>query len=130
MVLCMKGLEVNTGFRLTQVFRSAVGDPNNNVAVWLGPGHVQDFVRQIPNCMVIGSEDIDTTKDFVETYSSLLIRLYIGQDLIGNEVGAAAKNVIGIAAGVCRWTRAFSPQRHSHGPRCPRNSTTHSGDGR
>ncbi len=33
-------------------------------------------------------------------YSSPLIRLYIGQDLIGNEVGAATKNVIGIAAGM------------------------------
>jgi len=29
-----------------------------------------------------------------------LIRFYYGQDLIGNEIGAAAKNVIGIAAGM------------------------------
>ena len=29
-----------------------------------------------------------------------MIRFYYGQDLIGNEIGAAAKNVIGIAAGM------------------------------
>src|SRR5699024_596016 len=33
-------------------------------------------------------------------FSSDLIRFYYGQDLIGNEIGAAAKNVIGIAAGM------------------------------
>ena len=55
-ILCMKGLECGTGDRLTQVFRSEVTQPVS-VAVWVGPGHVEDF-------------------------------------------GAAAKNVIGIAAGM------------------------------
>jgi len=36
----------------------------------------------------------------VQEFGSELIRFYYGQDLIGNEVGAAAKNVIGIAAGM------------------------------
>ena len=37
--------------------------------------------------------------ELVSTLSSDLIRFYYGADLIGNEIGAAAKNVIGIAAG-------------------------------
>ncbi len=98
-VLCMKGIESATGTRLTQIVRGFVG-AQTHVAVWLGPGHVQDFIQKIPNCMVIGSENIDTTKALIERYSGPLIRLYIGQDLIGNEVGAAAKNVMGIAAGM------------------------------
>ncbi|MDP2871381.1 MAG: glycerol-3-phosphate dehydrogenase, partial [Bacillota bacterium] len=48
----------------------------------------------------ITSESVETTRDVVARFSSELIRFYIGQDLIGNEVGAAAKNVIGIAAGM------------------------------
>lgn len=98
-ILCMKGIEAATGKRLSQVFQEEVGS-NCKVAVWVGPGHVQDFVRGIPNCMVIGSADIETTKDVVETFSSDLIRFYYGQDMIGNEIGAAAKNVMGIAAGM------------------------------
>jgi glycerol-3-phosphate dehydrogenase (NAD(P)+) len=98
-VLCMKGLESSTGKRLSQVFREEMG-AGIKCAVWLGPGHVQDFLRDIPNCMVIGSEDIELTKIIVNTLNSDLIRFYYGQDLIGNEVGAAAKNVIGIAAGM------------------------------
>jgi glycerol-3-phosphate dehydrogenase (NAD(P)+) len=99
LVLCMKGIEAATGARLTQIVRGFVG-AQTHVAVWLGPGHVQDFLQKIPNCMVIGSENMDITRALIERYSSPLIRLYIGQDLIGNEIGAAAKNVMGIAAGM------------------------------
>ena len=53
-VLCMKGLEENTGKRLTQVFNEEVAQ-NCAVAIWVGPGHVQDYLNGIPNCMVIGS---------------------------------------------------------------------------
>ena len=50
--------------------------------------------------MVIDSEDEETKKKLVDSFSSDLIRFYYGSDIIGNEVGAAAKNVIGIAAGM------------------------------
>jgi len=98
-VLCMKGLEEATGKRLTQVFNEEVTQ-NCAAAIWVGPGHVQDYINGIPNCMVIGSDNINTTKALVQEFGSELIRFYYGQDLIGNEVGAAAKNVIGIAAGM------------------------------
>ena len=55
-ILCMKGLECGTGDRLTQVFRSEVTQPVS-VAVWVGPGHVEDFTAGVPNCMVVDSDD-------------------------------------------------------------------------
>lgn len=97
-VLCMKGLEQGTGRRLSQIAQENL-DPSNAVAVWLGPGHVQEFYRGIPNCMVIDSSREDVKRLLVRSFSSDLIRFYYGEDLIGNEVGAAAKNVVGIAAG-------------------------------
>ena len=97
-VLCMKGLEMDTGKRLSQIAGECL-DPSNTVAVWLGPGHVQEFYRGIPNCMVIDSSREDVKRLLVQSFSSDLIRFYYGEDLIGNEVGAAAKNVVGIAAG-------------------------------
>jgi glycerol-3-phosphate dehydrogenase (NAD(P)+) len=98
-ILCMKGLEASSGKRLSQVFHDAIGK-NVNSAIWVGPGHVQDYYTDIPNCMVIDSENIEITKKVVDEFSSDLIRLYYGSDLIGNEIGAAAKNVMGIAAGM------------------------------
>ena len=99
LLLCMKGIEVVTGARLTQVVREFVG-PRTPLAVWVGPGHVQEFVAGIPNCMVIDSQDPETVSRLVDLLSSDLIRFYYGTDLIGSEVGAAAKNVIGLAAGM------------------------------
>jgi glycerol-3-phosphate dehydrogenase (NAD(P)+) len=98
-VLCMKGLEIGTGRRLSEVAAENT-DASNAVAVWLGPGHVQEFYRGIPNCMVIDSAHEDVKHRLVDAFSSDLIRFYYGQDLIGNEVGGATKNVIGIAAGM------------------------------
>ena len=98
-VLCMKGVEIATGRRLSEIAEEGL-DKSNKVAVWLGPGHVQDFAAGIPNCMVIDSRDDETKKSLVEAFQSNLIRFYYGTDLIGNEIGAAAKNVIGIAAGI------------------------------
>lgn len=98
-VLCMKGIEAATGKRLTEVAAEYL-PPTTRVAVWVGPGHVQEFYGGIPNCMVIDSEDEDTKKRLVEAFSGELIRFYFGTDLIGSEIGAAAKNVVGIAAGM------------------------------
>jgi glycerol-3-phosphate dehydrogenase (NAD(P)+) len=50
--------------------------------------------------MVIDSENEDAKRMLVDSFSSNLIRFYYGRDMIGNEIGAAAKNVIGIAAGM------------------------------
>lgn len=97
-VLCMKGIEISTGKRLSEVVEELT-DPSNRVAVWLGPGHVQEFYAGVPNCMVIDSRDDEVKSLLVDAFSGDLIRFYYGQDLIGNELGGAAKNVIGIAAG-------------------------------
>lgn len=99
-VLCMKGVEEKTGKRLSQVMEEFVDTDKTPVAVWVGPGHPQDYVRGIPNCMVIDSKNSEVKEKLVNEFSSDLIRFYIGTDLIGNEIGAAAKNVIGIAAGM------------------------------
>ena len=98
-ILCMKGLEEDSGKRLTQVMRESLTQPVG-LAVWVGPGHVQDFLAGVPNCMVIDSDDRALTQRIVEQFQSELLRLYIGTDLIGTEIGAAAKNVMGIAAGL------------------------------
>ncbi|MDL2311077.1 NAD(P)H-dependent glycerol-3-phosphate dehydrogenase [Peptostreptococcaceae bacterium OttesenSCG-928-C18] len=98
-VLCMKGIEISSTERLSQIAETYL-DYSNRVAVWLGPGHVQEFYKGVPNCMVIDSKDDICKKYLVEEFSSSIIRFYYGNDMIGNEIGAAAKNVIGIAAGV------------------------------
>ncbi len=98
-VLCMKGIEVDTGKRLSEILIES-GIPSDKIAVWVGPGHIQAFTQGIPNCMVIDSENDTLKRTLADSFKSNLIRFYYGNDLIGTEIGAAAKNVLGIAAGV------------------------------
>ena len=98
-VLCMKGIETGTGKRLSEILVESGISPDK-IAVWVGPGHIQSFVQGIPNCMVIDSENRALKVELVERFKSDLIRFYYGNDLLGTEIGAAAKNVMGIAAGV------------------------------
>ncbi len=98
-VLCMKGIEEATGKRLSEVLMES-GVKKDKIAVWVGPGHIQAFTQGIPNCMLIDSYDPALKKYIADSFKSSLIRFYYGNDIIGSEIGAAAKNVLGIAAGV------------------------------
>lgn len=98
-VLCMKGIEITTGCRLSEVLVQS-GIDENAVAVWVGPGHIQAFTNGIPNCMVIDSANEELKRCLADGFKSELIRFYYGSDMIGTEIGAAAKNVMGIVAGV------------------------------
>lgn len=98
-ILCMKGIEVETGKRLSEVMVES-GISSDNVAVWVGPGHIQAFTKGYPNCMVIDSSNKELVKFLADNLRGELIRFYYGDDLIGSEIGAAAKNVMGIAAGM------------------------------
>ncbi len=98
-ILCMKGVEVETGKRLTEVLIDC-GIDKNNVAIWVGPGHIQAFTKGQPNCMVIDGYDKQLVKYLADNLRGDLIRFYYGDDIIGSEIGAAAKNIMGIAAGM------------------------------
>lgn len=98
-IICMKGIEESTGKRLSEVINEA-GVDKMNIATWVGPGHIQDFTRGVPSMMIIDSYNTELSKTLVKDLRSDLIRYYQGQDMIGTEIGAAAKNVMGIAAGM------------------------------
>lgn len=98
-ILCMKGIEDKTGARLSTILIDA-GVPKDNIAVWVGPGHIQAFTMGVPSVMVVDSYNKDLSLFLAKTLRSDLIRFYQGQDIIGSEIGAAAKNVMGIAAGL------------------------------
>ncbi len=98
-ILCMKGIIEDGGLRPSEALYSALG-PDTKCVLWLGPGHAEDFVKGIPNCMLLASSDAALAKAMCDRLGSSLIRFYYSADVIGCEVGAATKNVIGIGAGI------------------------------
>lgn len=97
--LNMKGIEESTGKRLSIVL-SEFGVPKKQIATWVGPGHIQEFTKGVPSLMVCDSTNKNLSAYLISLFASPLIKFYQGIDMVGTEIGAAAKNVMGIAAGM------------------------------
>lgn len=98
-LLAMKGLEEPSAEIMHNIMKEEIKQ-DIHVAVLAGPGHVQDYMKGVPSCAVIDSYDEATKEYLIKLLQSDLIRFYYGSDLIGNQIGAALKNVIGLAAGI------------------------------
>lgn len=98
-LLAMKGLEEPSAEILVDVFLQEIKQ-KVHVATLGGPGHVEDYMKKVPSAAVIDSYEPETQDRVIKFMQSNLIRFYYGTDIIGNQTGAALKNVIGLAAGI------------------------------
>ena len=89
----VKGLDPETGERLSTLVR------DRPVAVLSGPNMAEEVAAGLPGASVIASEDEGLAMQLQEAITSTTFRVYTNTDLIGVELCAAAKNVIGLAAG-------------------------------
>ena len=88
-----KGLDPSTGERLSTLVR------DRPVAVLSGPNMAEEIAAGLPTAAVIASEDVELAERLQSEINSLAFRVYSNPDLVGVELCAAAKNVIGLAAG-------------------------------
>ncbi|TJZ73134.1 NAD(P)H-dependent glycerol-3-phosphate dehydrogenase [Chitiniphilus eburneus] len=66
-----------------------------------GPSFAQEVAKGMPAAVTIAANDGDFARQTVEALNTPVLRLYASDDLVGVEIGAAVKNVLAIAAGVC-----------------------------
>jgi glycerol-3-phosphate dehydrogenase (NAD(P)+) len=88
-----KGLDPASGKRLSTLVR------DRPVAVLSGPNMAGEIAEGLPTAAVIASEDAALAEELQHAINSLVFRVYVNEDLVGVELCAAAKNVIGLAAG-------------------------------
>ena len=98
-VCASKGLELGSLERLSQVLGESLGDPDP--VVLTGPSHAEEVSRGIPTSVVSAARDPERARAVQVLCSTSTFRVYTNADVVGCEVGAALKNVIAIAAGVC-----------------------------
>jgi glycerol-3-phosphate dehydrogenase (NAD(P)+) len=98
-VCASKGLELGTLKRLSEVLEESLGD--RSPVVLLGPSHAEEVSRGIPTSIVAAGRDESRAKAAQVLFSTARFRVYTNDDVMGCEYGAALKNVIAIAAGVC-----------------------------
>ena len=102
-VSATKGLEHGTLLRMSQVAREVLGARFAvRIAALSGPTFAREVARGEPTAVVISSDDGELAACIQKQFSGPTLRLYTNDDPTGVELGAALKNVIAIAAGICQ----------------------------
>jgi len=99
-VSATKGLEQGSLLRMSQVAEQEIGSAR--VAALSGPTFAKEIAQGEPAALVVASADSEVAAAVQARFSSPAFRLYTNADPVGVELGAALKNVIAIASGVCR----------------------------
>lgn len=96
--LC-KGFESGSGLMPHEVVRAVA--PHLRCGALSGPSFALEVARAQPTCLVAASEHAYVRQAVLDALHSPSLRVYANEDIIGVEVGAAVKNVLAIAAGLC-----------------------------
>lgn len=99
-VSCTKGIELDTGERMSEV----IGDclPDRRIAVLSGPNHAEEIAQHLPSAAVVACSDQQAAVKLQECFTLPWFRCYTSDDSIGVEWAGALKNVYAIAAGIAR----------------------------
>jgi glycerol-3-phosphate dehydrogenase (NAD(P)+) len=102
-VSATKGLENGTLLRMSDVAGEVIGKKfHPRIAVLSGPTFAKEVARGEPTAVVISSQDQELAASFQREFSGPTFRLYVNDDPVGVELGAALKNIIAIGAGICQ----------------------------
>lgn len=94
-----KGLELNSG-RLLHEVAAAIYGPGMPTAVLSGPTFAGEVAANQPTAMTVASKSPGFAGELVNLLHNERFRAYTTDDIVGVQLGGAAKNVLAIAAGV------------------------------
>jgi glycerol-3-phosphate dehydrogenase (NAD(P)+) len=100
-VSLMKGLELGTDARMSQVISEELGIPDHLIAVVSGPNLAMEIAREEPTASVVACSDEATAGWIARTCTAPYFRPYTTGDVVGVEIGGIVKNVIALAVGIC-----------------------------
>ncbi|BAU86334.1 glycerol-3-phosphate dehydrogenase [Streptomyces laurentii] len=100
LVSLMKGIELGTAKRMSEVIREVAGVPEERVAVLTGPNLALEVAARQPAAAVAACADEDVARRLQAACMTPYFRPYTNTDVVGCELGGAVKNVIGLAVGI------------------------------
>ncbi|SDH26203.1 glycerol-3-phosphate dehydrogenase (NAD(P)+) [Sinosporangium album] len=100
LVSLMKGIELGSCKRMSEVVREVVGVPEERVAVISGPNLALEIAERQPAAAVVACTDESVADRLQEACHVPWFRPYTNPDVVGVELGGAVKNVIALAVGV------------------------------
>jgi glycerol-3-phosphate dehydrogenase (NAD(P)+) len=100
LVSLMKGIELGSCDRMTEVIAQVTGAPPDRIAVVSGPNLAREIASRQPAATVVACADDGTAGQLQKACHTGYFRPYTNPDVIGCELGGAVKNVIALAVGI------------------------------
>ncbi|MGW9451185.1 NAD(P)H-dependent glycerol-3-phosphate dehydrogenase [Streptomyces sp. NPDC055632] len=100
LVSLMKGVELGTAKRMSEVITEVADVPAERVAVLTGPNLAKEIAARQPAAAVAACVDETVAQRLQTACLTPYFRPYTNTDVVGCELGGAVKNVIGLAVGI------------------------------
>jgi glycerol-3-phosphate dehydrogenase (NAD(P)+) len=100
-VSLMKGLELHSDSRMSEVICEELGIPASRVAVVSGPNLAMEIAREEPTASVVACTDAAAAVWVARSCTAPYFRPYTTTDVVGVEIGGIVKNIIALAVGIC-----------------------------
>ncbi|WP_100446575.1 NAD(P)H-dependent glycerol-3-phosphate dehydrogenase [Glycomyces xiaoerkulensis] len=96
----MKGIELGTTSRMTEVVGEVADAAAERIAVLSGPNLAREIAEEQPTASVVACTDHDRAVAVQHAITTAYFRPYTNTDVAGVELGGAVKNVIALAYGM------------------------------
>jgi glycerol-3-phosphate dehydrogenase (NAD(P)+) len=100
-VSLMKGLELGSDARMSEVIAEELDIPAERIAVVSGPNLAMEIAREEPTASVVACPDSAVAGWIARSCTAPYFRPYTTSDIVGVEIGGIVKNVIALAVGIC-----------------------------
>ena len=100
LVSLMKGVELGSLMRMSEVIQEVTDSSADRIAVVSGPNLAREIARREPAASVVACAEEDTAKRLQAITHGPAFRPYTSVDVLGCEIGGAYKNVVGLAVGM------------------------------
>ena len=96
----IKGIELSTHLRMSEVICGVLDIPREQVAILTGPNLAKEIALRQPAGAVAASLSQAMADKVASIFGNSYFRVYTSTDVVGCELGSAAKNVIALAVGI------------------------------
>jgi glycerol-3-phosphate dehydrogenase (NAD(P)+) len=100
LVSLMKGIELDTGKRMSEVIAEVTNWPSEQIALVTGPNLAHEIAQREYAATVVACSDQQTAENLQKACHAGYFRPYTNPDVIGCELGGTVKNPIAIAVGI------------------------------
>ena len=95
-----KGLEMDSGKRMSEVMEEEVPSLKKQICVLSGPNLAKEIAQELPAASIIAAQDITIAQKARDLLQSPRFIIFTTDDVVGVELGGALKTIIALGAGM------------------------------